>query len=203
VFYLDVAYVAVVIHICCKCIFHLVSVCCNRCCFPRYLTRGQAHATLGAPFTTRHGPSRWSMQPSQRMCMRAVLPPSLALGTRALLSLSLSLSRILGYARYDPSLSHAARVSLVSEHVCCALSLALGYTRYVLSLSHIAGRAHAHALSSRRNIVEGVGCSSSRRRRVFKKSKRRRRAHQVQHTWVSAATCAGVQSRGSVRMSWR
>jgi hypothetical protein len=34
VFYLDVAYVTVVIHICCKHmfeLFHLVSVCCNRC----------------------------------------------------------------------------------------------------------------------------------------------------------------------------
>jgi hypothetical protein len=40
-------YDAVVIHICCKYmfqLFHLVSVCCSRCCSPRALTRGHARA---------------------------------------------------------------------------------------------------------------------------------------------------------------
>jgi hypothetical protein len=47
VFYLDAAYIAVVIHVCCKHMFHFVSVCCNRGCFLRALTRGQARAALG------------------------------------------------------------------------------------------------------------------------------------------------------------
>jgi hypothetical protein len=143
------------------------------------------------PFTTRHGPAQWSMQPSQRMCMRAVLPPSLALGTRAVLSLFLA---YWGTRAMIP-------LSLVSGHVCCALSH--WGTHAMFSLSHIAGRAHAHALSSRRNIVGGgVRCSSSRRRHVFKKkSKRRRMAHQVQHTWGKCSSmrrCPVAQVRPDV-----
>jgi hypothetical protein len=47
VFYLYVAYVAVVIYIYCKHmfqLFHLVSVCCNKCYSPRILTHGHARA---------------------------------------------------------------------------------------------------------------------------------------------------------------
>jgi hypothetical protein len=45
VFYLNVADIAVVINICCKCmfqLFHLISVGCSRCCYPRALTHGNA-----------------------------------------------------------------------------------------------------------------------------------------------------------------
>jgi hypothetical protein len=192
VFYLDVAYVAVVIHICCKCMFHLVSVCCNRCCSPRYLTRGQAHATLGAP-------SPPGMVPHSGACSR--------LNACACALCSLPLSHW-ARALYSLSFSHIGvralwSLSLVSGHVCCALSH--WGTHAMFSLSHIAGRAHAHALSSRRNIVGGgVRCSSSRRRHVFKKKARGGAGHiRCSTHGVSAAAYAGVRSRRSVRMSWR
>jgi hypothetical protein len=45
-------YVAVFIHLCCKRmfpLFHPVSICCSRCCSPRALTRGHAHAARTHP----------------------------------------------------------------------------------------------------------------------------------------------------------
>jgi hypothetical protein len=66
VFYLDVAYVAVVIHICCKCmfqLFHLVSICCSRCYSPRGLTCGHTRAARTRPvlpiFVIRASSNSW------------------------------------------------------------------------------------------------------------------------------------------------
>jgi hypothetical protein len=95
----DVAYVAAVIHICCKRmfqLFHIVSVCCNRCSSLHALIRGQAHV---APGTL--APS--GMVPHDRACSRlntcacvlCSLPLSLAhWGTRVVLSLALGYARL-------------------------------------------------------------------------------------------------------------
>jgi hypothetical protein len=130
------------------------------------------------PYTTRHGPPWWSMQPAQHMCMRTMLPLSNThWSTRAVLSLSLAL----GHACCDPSLSHMQLGSLshwgslllsrIGARALCSLSLAfghtwcdpsllhatrvpltLGYTRCVLSLLHAA-----------RRVGGCMGCSSRRR----------------------------------------
>jgi hypothetical protein len=138
------------------------------------------------PYNNRRGPPRWSMQSAQDMCMRIVLPPSFShWGTRAVISLAL------GYACCDPSLSHAARVSLTLGHARCSLSLELGYTRCVPSLLHVVVLSLSHwgtrdvfplYLSQEEawgvaTAGGGVGCSN-RRRRVFpQKSKRWRGEH--------------------------
>jgi hypothetical protein len=121
-FHLDISYVVAAIHVCCKCIFQMfllfqtyvasvLSRYCISCgsyihmlqtyvsivshCFSilqqvLHPTRSDSRASTRCtrhPCTTRPGPLQWSMQPSQHMCIRVVLPPSLShWGTGAVLS---------------------------------------------------------------------------------------------------------------------
>jgi hypothetical protein len=128
VFYLDVAYIAVVIQICCKPmfqLFHLDLVRCNRCCFPRTLTRGAGTRCTKRPCTTSvvpyGGACSWL---NTRSCTQCSFPLPLVLGHACC---ALSLSHTLEYACCDPPLSHVAGSLLHWGHAHCALSLALWY----------------------------------------------------------------------------
>jgi hypothetical protein len=104
------------------------------------------------PCTSRRGPRRWSMQPAQHICMRAMLPPSLShRGMCVVLSLALR------HARCDPSLSHwSTRIG----------SLSHWGRRIVFPLSRMQLDGQDDAWGA---AGGGVGRSSSRRRRLFPK----------------------------------
>jgi hypothetical protein len=70
VFYLDVAYVAVIIHICCKHMFHLVSICCSRCCSPRALTCRHARTARTRPVLPIF--VMWASSNSRKCTQRAI-----------------------------------------------------------------------------------------------------------------------------------
>jgi hypothetical protein len=162
VFYIDLAYVVVVIHMCCKVCFNcftFVSVCCNRCCSPRALTHGQARSAPDAPAPP--GPPRWSMRPAQHMCMRAMLPPSLSHWVmRAVIPLFQDLSYWGTCVVFF--LSHWG------TRILFPLSLACSWARpRTCSSGQVQQRKEAWGAT-----VAGGACS--------KKSKKRHRAHQMQ-----------------------
>jgi hypothetical protein len=193
-FYLDVAYTAVVIHICCKRMFQLfqhVSICYSRCgqCPNGRALPVKVHVHMQSARAGQHPTDTEPSAPAPQgvvphggacgqvnswVCVLCFLPLSCIwsllhghrsrIGARALCSLSLAL----GYAR-------------------CAPSLALGYARCAPSLMHAAGRDHAHVLPSRRN-------SSSRRRHG---------AQQQQEEARSATACVDVRTCVSIRMFGR
>jgi hypothetical protein len=88
------------------------------------------------PCTTRSGPPRWSMQPTQHMCMRCA--PSLPLshwGTRVALSLSRIRARVvIPLSGIQLGLSHIGirvlcTLSRIGVRVSCSLSLACSWVR--------------------------------------------------------------------------
>jgi hypothetical protein len=95
------------------------------------------------PCTTRHGPPRWSMQPAQHICMRAVLPRSL----------------VLGHAHCSHS-----RIGGMRTMIC--LSLAWGYARSVPSLFRMQLSRSTRMLSRVGAAAArgDMGCSRRRRR---------------------------------------
>jgi hypothetical protein len=133
IFYLDVAYIAVVIHICCKRmfqVFHLVSVCCNRCCSRRALTHGQACAAPGAPappgMVSHDGACS---RLNTCACALCFLPLS-RIGACALLSLShwgahtvIPLSHVVGVSLACIGARALCSLSRMGERALCSLSL--------------------------------------------------------------------------------
>jgi hypothetical protein len=149
------------------------------------------------PYTTRHGPPWWSMQPVQHMCMRTMLPLSNThWSTHAVLSLSLShwvmhVVILLSLTCSWVSLTLGLSSSLLYWGTCAVLSLShLGTCDVILlscmqlgSLSHWGTRA-MFSLSCMQlggqedawGVAAGGGAGrSSRRRRVFPKYKSKRR----------------------------
>jgi hypothetical protein len=166
------------------------------------------------PCTTRSGPPRWSMQPTQHMCMRCA--PSLPLshwGTRVALSLSRIRARVvIPLSGIQLGLSHIGiRVLCTLSHwgTRVALSLSRIRARVVIPLSGIQlGLSHIgiRVLCTLSRIGVRVSCSLSlacswvrvaqqqEDARVLKKARGGARLIRAQqHAW--APGCAGPSGR--------
>jgi hypothetical protein len=140
VFYLDVAYVVVVIHICCKRVFqlfHLVSICCSRCCSPCTMTHRHARVASTHPvlpiFVMR-------VSSNNRTCTQRAISAQIVEHPLVKVHACMQSAKV-GQHPTDAELGAPAPSSLVPHGGACSQGQH-GYARYVPTLS-LDGAGHA------------------------------------------------------------